>query len=58
MGMVMVHITVPAESRADISAHVLWKQVTTTMFNVQIVNLDVSSYLHITPKKTLTKAVK
>ena len=34
------HVAVPAELRDDVSAHGFWKQVTTTMFEVQITNLN------------------
>ena len=33
-------VVVPAESRADVSAHNFWKRGTTTMFDIRIVNLD------------------
>ena len=42
-------VVVPAESRADISAHGFWKRGTTTMFDIIIFNLDVGSYLRMTP---------
>ena len=51
-------VLVPAESRADLSAHGFWKQGTTAMFNIRIVNLDAGSYLRMTPEKALTKAEK
>ena len=53
-GQVVVH----AESRADVSAHDLWKRGTTAMFDIRIVNLDVGSYLRMTPEKDLAKAEK
>ena len=46
-------VEVPAESRADVSAHVFWKQGTTVMFDIIIVNLDAGSYLRMTPEKAL-----
>ena len=51
-------VVVPAESKADISAHGFWKQGTTAMFDIRIVNLDAGSYLRMTPEKVLTKAEK
>ena len=51
-------VVVPAESRADIRAHVFWKQGTTTMFDIRIVNLNAGSYLRMTPVKALAKAEK
>ena len=42
-------VVLPAESRADVSAHGFWKQDTTAMFDIRIVNLDVGSYLRMTP---------
>ena len=36
---------VPGESRADVSVHGLWKWVTSTLFDMRIVNLDAGSYL-------------
>ena len=36
-------LVVPADPRADISAHGFWKLGTTTMFNIRIVNLDAGS---------------
>ena len=53
-----VQVQVPAESRADVSTHILWKQRTTTMFDIRIVNLDAGSYLRMTPEKALAKAEK
>ena len=49
-------VEVPAELRADVSTHGFWKQGTTAMFDIQIVNLDVGSYLRMTPEKALAKA--
>ena len=51
-------LVVLEELRAGISAHGFWKQGTTAMFNIRIVNLDVGSYLHMTPEKVLAKADK
>ena len=49
-------LVVPAELRADVSAHGLWKRRTTAMFDIRIVNLDAGSYLRMTPEKALVKA--
>ena len=38
-------VEVPAELRADVSAHVFWKRGNTTIFDIRIVNLDAGSYL-------------
>ena len=51
-----VQVVVPTESRADVSAHGFWKQGTTAMFDIIIVNLDTGSYLRMTPEKALAKA--
>ena len=51
-------VVVPAESRADVSAHGFWKRGTTAMFDIRIVNLDAGSYLRMTPEKALAKAEK
>ena len=51
-------VVVPTELRADASAHRFWKRGTTTMFDIQIVNLDAGSYLRMTPGKALAKAEK
>ena len=51
-------VVVPAESRADVSAHGFWKQDTTAMLNIRIVNLNAGSYLRMTPEKALAKADK
>ena len=42
----------------DISTHGFWKRETTVMFEIRIVNLDVGSYLCMTPEKALAKAEK
>ena len=44
-----LQVVLPAESRADVSAHGFWKRGTTVMFNIRIVNLDAGSYLRMTP---------
>ena len=51
-------VSVPAESRVDVSSHGLWKWGTTAMFDIRIVDLDTVSYLCMTPKKALAKANK
>ena len=43
-------VQVPAESRADVSAHGFWKRGTTAMFDIRIFNLD--------SEKALAKAEK
>ena len=48
-------VAVPAESRADVSAHRFWKWGTTAVFDIRIANLDTVSYLHMTPEKSLYK---
>ena len=53
-----IQVVVPAESRPDISAHGFWKRGNTAMFDIRIVNLDVGSYLCMTPEKMLAKADK
>ena len=42
-------VQVPAELRADVSAHSFWNWGTTAMFDIRIVNLDAGSYLLMTP---------
>ena len=42
-------LVLPAELRADVSAHGLWKRGTIAMFDIRIVNLDAVSYLRMTP---------
>ena len=49
-------VVVPAELRADVSAHGFWKRGSTAMFDIRIVNLDAGSYLRMTPEKALAKA--
>ena len=51
-------VVVPADSRADVSAHGFWKRGTTAMFDILIVNLDMGSYLRMTPEKSLAKEEK
>ena len=48
-------VQVPAELRVDVSVHGFWKQGTTAMFDIRIVNLDAGSYLCMTPEKDLAK---
>ena len=48
----------PEELEADVSAHGFWKQGTTAMFDILIVNHDTVSYLLMTPEKALEKAYK
>ena len=43
---------------ADVSAHGFWKRGTTAMFDIRIVNLDVGSYLRMTPEKARANAEK
>ena len=49
-------VVVPAESREDVSDHGFWKQGTTAMFSIRIVNLDAGSYLRMMPEKALAKS--
>ena len=49
-------VQVPAELRADVSAHDFWKRGTTAMFDIRIFNLDAGSYVCMTPEKALAKA--
>ena len=51
-------VVVTAELRADVSAHGFWKQGTTAMFDIRIVNLDAGSYLRMTPEKAIAKEEK
>ena len=44
------------KSRADVSAHALWKQGTTTRFDIHIVNLNAGSFLRMIPEKAIAKA--
>ena len=46
---------ITAEPWADVSAHGFWKRGTTAMFDIRIVNLDMGSYLRMTPEKSLAK---
>ena len=49
-------VVVPAELRAEVSAHSFWKRGTTAMLGIRVVNLDAGSYLHMMPEKYLAKA--
>ena len=51
-------VQVPAEWRADISAHGFWKRGTIAMFDIRIFNLNAGFYLHMTAEKALAKAEK
>ena len=51
-------VELPIELREDISAHGFWKRGTTAMFYIRIVNLNVGSYLRMTPEKDLVKLEK
>ena len=51
-------VAVPAESMAGVSTQGFWRQGTTAMFDIQIVNLDMGFYLLMTPKNALVKAYK
>ena len=53
-----VQAIVPDESRLDVSVYAFWKWVTTALFDVQIVNLDMVFYLHQTSPKALAMAEK
>ena len=46
------------ESWADVSIHGFWKWGTTALFEIRIVNLDVSFYLYQTSVKALSTAEK
>ena len=48
----------PEETWADIGAHGFWRQGTTALFDIRIVNLDAGSNLRRTPEKDLVKAEK
>ena len=48
-------LEVPAESRADVSAHGFWKRGTTAMFDIRIFNLSTGPYLRMTPEKVLAR---
>ena len=58
MGRGTVKVMVYVESCSDINAHSLWKRETTVMFDMEIVNLNVGSYLRMMSKKLLEKAEK
>ena len=51
-------VVVPADSRADVSAHGFWKRGTTAMFDIRIFNFNAGSYLRMMPEKALEKANK
>ena len=51
-------VEVPTWSRADVSAHRFWMWGTNVMFDIRIFNLNVGSYLRMTPEKALAKAEK
>ena len=53
-----VQVQLPADSRADVSAHGFWKREATAMFYIRISNLDVGSYLHMMQEKSLAKVKK
>ena len=55
LGRGTVHVTVSTQSQVGVSGHDSWKQGTTIIFDVQIVNLSVGSYLHTMPEEVLTK---
>ena len=48
----------PDESRADLSIHCFWKWGTFNLFDIQIFNLDASSYLFQTSAKALETVEK
>ena len=58
MAMRPVQVAVSVDLRACISTHGFWKRGTTMMFDIQIINLDEGSYLHMTPEKDLVKEDK
>ena len=58
LGRRLGQVQVPEELRADVSTHGFWKLGTTAMFNIQIINLDAGSYLHMKPENALTNADK
>ena len=51
-------VVVTANLRAEVSAHGFWKQGTTVIFDIRIINLDADSYLRMTPEKALANAEK
>ena len=53
-----VQVEVPADPWSYVSTHGFWKRGTTAMFDIRIVNLDVGSYLRMTPEKAPAKAEK
>ena len=54
----LVQVELPEDSRADVSVHGVWKGGTTLMFDIIVLNLDMGSYLRMTPEKSLEKAEK
>ena len=54
----MVQVMVPDESRGDVSVHGFWKWDTFALFDMQIVNLDLVSYLCQTSVKDLESVEK
>ena len=58
LGKVSGKVALPAVLRDDVSTCGFWKQGTTAMFDVRIVNLDAGSCLCMMPKKYLAKAEK
>ena len=53
-----VQVALPTESREYVSTHDFWKMGTTTMFDIRLVNLNSSSYLHMTTENALEKLDK
>ena len=51
-------VAVPTESSSYVSAHGFWKQGTTVVFDIRIVNLDAGSYLCTAPEKSLENEYK
>ena len=50
--------TAPDESRVDVSVHGFWKWGTSSLFDMQTINLYVHSYLHQTYAKALATSEK
>ena len=44
------------ETRDNVGSHGFWRQVTTAIFYIRIVNLYAGSYLRMMPEKSLAKA--
>ena len=53
-----VQVEVPEELRTDVSTHSFCNWGTTAMFDIQIFNLGLGSYLRMMPEKALAKAEK